>query len=531
MKRNLRILSLAAFLLGTQVMQAQTGRYFEEVFTAVSKQSNITYGTNFYFTPPITVDPMNPQQGPLPMDVYTPTGDAETGRPLVIYLHTGNFLPQYFNGSPTGSRNDSSNVEICNRFAKRGFVAASISYRLGWDPLNSSADVRRGTLLNAVYRALHDAKTAVRYFKKSVAEDGNPYGIDTNRIALFGQGSGGYIALAYNTLDRIEELQIEKFVDVNGNLYVNTALVGNIDGTGGIVNNYNHAGHSNEVSMVVNLTGALGDSTWLEAGEKPIVSFHCPNDGFAPFENGIVIVPTTGETVVPVSGSKYVIGKSNQLGNHDILRSAVFNDPYSQAANLRLASNHPLLNLNPDNYEGLYPFLRPTIAAPFQESSPWDFWDSTTVVNTVAAINAATGSSLNGVAIHLNNKGLNPDMSATKARTYIDTIMGYSVPRMIRVMELPGYEQLLSNGAVLDNDSKVIAYPNPSREQVTLRAPIGGALASYRLFDITGKEVASQFAINTKEITINRNNLTSGLYLVRFETQNGKTGTIQVMFE
>ena len=122
-------------------------------------------------------------------------------------------------------------------------------------------------------------------------------------------------------------------------------------------------------------------------------------------------------------------------------------------------------------------------------------------------------------------------MSATKARTYIDTIMGYSVPRMIRVMELPGYEQLLSNGAVLDNDSKVIAYPNPSREQVTLRAPIGGALASYRLLDITGKEVASQFAINTKEITINRNNLTSGLYLVRFETQNGKTGTIQVMFE
>jgi hypothetical protein len=283
--------------------------------------------------------------------------------------------------------------------------------------------------------------------------------------------------------------------------------------------------------MVVNLSGALGDSTWLEAGEKPIVSFHCPNDGFAPFENGIVIVPTTGETVVPVSGAKYVIGKSNLLGNHDAMRSAVFNDPYSQAANLRLASNHPLLNLNPDNYEGLYPFLRPTIAAPFQESSPWDFWDSTTVVNTVAAINAATGSSLNGVAIHLNNKGLNPDMSATKARTYIDTIMGYSVPRMIRVMELPGYEQLLSNGAVLDNDSKVIAYPNPSREQVSLRAPIGGALASYRLFDITGKEVASQFAINTKEVTINRNNLTSGLYLVRFETLSGKTGTVQVMFE
>jgi predicted peptidase len=213
MKKQLHKILLAAGVLSLQAGIAQTGRYFEEIFTSVNKESNIVYGTNFYFTPPITTNPAEPQQGPLPMDVYTPAGDTATKRPLAIYLHTGNFLPQFFNGGTGGSRSDSTNVEICNRFARRGFVAAAISYRLGWDPLNSSADVRRGSLLNAVYRAIHDAQTAVRYFKKSVAENGNPYGVDTNRIVLFGQGSGGYISLAYNSLDSIEELQIEKFVD------------------------------------------------------------------------------------------------------------------------------------------------------------------------------------------------------------------------------------------------------------------------------------------------------------------------------
>ena len=29
----------------------------------------------------------------LPMEVYQPTGDTETSRPLIIHMHTGTFLP------------------------------------------------------------------------------------------------------------------------------------------------------------------------------------------------------------------------------------------------------------------------------------------------------------------------------------------------------------------------------------------------------------------------------------------------------
>ena len=45
--------------------------------------------------------------------------------------------------------------------------------------------------MTAVYRAMQDCKAAVRYFKMSAQNMGNPYGIDTSKIVLSGQGSGG----------------------------------------------------------------------------------------------------------------------------------------------------------------------------------------------------------------------------------------------------------------------------------------------------------------------------------------------------
>jgi carboxylesterase type B len=115
------------------------------------------------------------------MDVYTPTGDTETDRPLIVYLHTGSFLPRYINQLPTGSKSDSATVEMCRRFAKKGYVVAAIGYRAGWNPASPSENTRKQTIIQAVYRSMQDAKTAVRFFRKSIAEESNPYGIRTRR--------------------------------------------------------------------------------------------------------------------------------------------------------------------------------------------------------------------------------------------------------------------------------------------------------------------------------------------------------------
>lgn len=252
----------------TQVV-AQT-RYLDDVFTRaqIQKSDDVEFGQNFYFLnyppAPSGTSSNNPQMGPLQMDVYTPPGsDTAQTRPLVVYLHTGSFLPKYFNGSPTGKNDDSTVVEMAYSFAQKGYVVAAINYRLGWNPLAPTQTERTQQILNAVYRAIHDAQTCVRFFKKDAATS-NTYKIDAQRIFLIGQGSGGYMSVSYPFLDKQSETELPKFLDGNGNSVIDPALVGYVDGTGGAVNNYNHPGYSNDVCMAVNLGGAMGDITWMD---------------------------------------------------------------------------------------------------------------------------------------------------------------------------------------------------------------------------------------------------------------------------
>ena len=100
-------------------------RYVDEVFSSVKVTSDVVYGVNatVLFLP--TVGEAIPI--PLTLDVYEPEGDTENSRPLVLVFHTGNFLPNVLNGQISGTKTDSSAVEICTQLAKRGYVAASVT--------------------------------------------------------------------------------------------------------------------------------------------------------------------------------------------------------------------------------------------------------------------------------------------------------------------------------------------------------------------------------------------------------------------
>ena len=47
--------------------------------------------------------------------------------------------------------------------------------------------------MKAAYRGIQDVKAAIRYLRMDY-ENGNTYGIDTSRIIIVGQGTGGWIA-------------------------------------------------------------------------------------------------------------------------------------------------------------------------------------------------------------------------------------------------------------------------------------------------------------------------------------------------
>ncbi|MEY2904452.1 MAG: hypothetical protein RJA52_468 [Bacteroidota bacterium] len=317
MKKNYTLL-LFFILTAVGLSNAQI-RYIEQVFSDVAVEKGVTYGTN------VSILTGAPAPLALKMDVYTPVGDTVSNRPVVVYLHTGSFLPPLISGGITGSLNDSTLVEICTRLAKMGYTAIAATYRLGWLPTAPDENVRRSTLLQAAYRGIIDARTCVRFLKKSVAEEGNPYQIDPDRIALWGQGTGGYISYGAAYLERYEELVVEKFINTQtGSPYVTLQVDGDPYGlTPSLLNVPNHPNYDSNIRLAVNMGGALGDINWVEDStdfDQPAsVGFHVVSDPFAPFGNGPVIVPTTREFVVNVAGTLTSTQRINDVGANDVL--------------------------------------------------------------------------------------------------------------------------------------------------------------------------------------------------------------------
>jgi Carboxylesterase family/Secretion system C-terminal sorting domain len=456
------------------------------------------------------------------MNIYQPDQliDNEESRPVIIFLHTGNFLPPIINGGITGSMIDSAGVNLCKQWAKRGFVAISADYRLGWNPISEDENIRRGTLLNAVYRSIQDTKMAVRFLKSNA----DSYNINPDQICLYGQGSGGYVVNAYVTLDNFLEYNLPKFIDTQTNFsYIQSSVVGAIDGYGGSLNLYRDNFVSSDIAFSANAGGALADSSWIDGGEPPHVSIHCVRDPFAPFDRGIVIVPTTNEDVVEVDGSNVMIDIYNQFGNNDIFASIPDgNDVYTDRARSLYGETIPYIYPDPNDEitinegnEGLFPVVLPisSLGVFANASDPWNWWDFNTLQAVVAATNIFTGG--NYSADTLNNNGLagNPLMSQEYGLTYIDTIQGYLIPRIVLALDLvTSIEEI--NGEKIE----VSVYPNPSANEVTVSIA-NKIIEAIELRDINGKLIINE-NVGKTAYKLNRE-LPKGLYNITLKLKEG----------
>ncbi len=363
------ILLTATLLLSMQLVQAQ--RYVSEIFSNVTVTQDVFYGVNATVLAVGMAGEAIPQ--PLVMDVYEPEGDTETARPVVIILHTGNFVPPAFNGGCTGTHKDADVIELANRLARMGYVACAADYRLGWDPTNTDQNVRVFTLINAAYRGVQDARTAIKYMKKIAGEAGNPYKIDVDKIALWGFGTGAYISYAAATLDTITDTWIPKFVTPLGPMIVeqiNGDL--NVDKVGIVPPGYpgfpegdtlcypNHVGYDGSFQLAVQLGGALGDTSWITPNDVPMISAHVLTDPFAPCEIGIVNVPPPiNLPVVEVMGPCTSIPIAVRKGVNDVFNVSYIDDisDYVSGINGDIQGFFPFTNSDPstgDNWSFSY---------------------------------------------------------------------------------------------------------------------------------------------------------------------------------
>jgi dienelactone hydrolase len=288
-------LSFAALFLGCQIVSGQT-RYLEQVFSNFTKQSDIKYGQ---------AKNENNQMQDLKLDIFLPDGDTETNRPVLILAHGGSFIG--------GNKEQEEVARFCKDFAKHGYVTASIQYRLA-NPLSFALGGSQAAI-NAAVSATMDGKAAVRFFRKSVAEDGNPYGIDPNRIYIGGSSAGGFLALHLAYLSSRDQLLEYGNAD-------------RLDAEGGPEGSSGNPGYSSNVQGVVNLCGALGKANWYDKAEPPLISVHGTVDGTVPYKRGLAA------NIARVEGS-YVIdslGKVRGLDTKLLTFPGADHVPYANGA-------------------------------------------------------------------------------------------------------------------------------------------------------------------------------------------------------
>ena len=257
---SLLLTSLA--LVGTAAAQdvpdapdAGPVRYLDPYFAGYEVTSDITYGS--------ARNEAGDMQS-LELDLYEPAGDPLAERPAIIWIHGGSFA----HGSKTGGFEQEQGREL----AKRGFVVASIEYRLASTPVNANFNDTESQI--AISRAWQDGRAAAEFLRTNAAA----YGIDPDVILVSGYSAGGVTA-------------------------ANMALLGNANNDVGTQDDPKH------IDGAIAYAGATL-SGFAQPGEGPILWFHGTSDNVVPYSMALdahnaALAVGIDSTMVPKAGATH----------------------------------------------------------------------------------------------------------------------------------------------------------------------------------------------------------------------------------
>ncbi|MBI2422810.1 MAG: alpha/beta fold hydrolase [Candidatus Hydrogenedentes bacterium] len=127
-------------------------------------------------------------------DLLVPT-DAGAGLlPAVLLVHGGGFTG--------GSRGSEDLLRYADALAREGYACFLMDYRVAGENPPAPAEYSGDALTRAAHAAFVDTKVALRHIRAKSAL----YGVDPNRIAVFGESAGAFAALAAGMTDAIDFL-------------------------------------------------------------------------------------------------------------------------------------------------------------------------------------------------------------------------------------------------------------------------------------------------------------------------------------
>ena len=252
MKKYILIISLAISYIQLSA-QCSSNRYLQPIFSNVTVTSGVQYGSATAYA---SLIPQN-----LYLDVYAPTGDTLSSRPLIVYAFGGGFL--------VGTRVDPPIPTYATYLAKCGYVVVSIDYRIGFNSADSQSAER------AVYRGVQDLRGAVRFLCQNYSQ----YKIDTTAIFLTGSSAGCFAGLHSTFLEQTDWPPC-----IHGTL-LEPGDLGCMD----CADNTNNNSRMPLIKGIINHWGAIFDTTYIRSTVKdnvPTISLQGDQDAIVPYNVG-----------------------------------------------------------------------------------------------------------------------------------------------------------------------------------------------------------------------------------------------------
>jgi len=512
-----KIYTLGLFLFCLTLQQTFAQRYVTEVFTddEITVEKDVIFGVNLsvfaqIFNP--AVDRHIPDT--LEADIYMPdlAMDEVQERPVIIINAAGNSLPKYVN-TCFGDKEDPFIIDIAQKMAKRGYVVFAFNARAGINPFAPTNDLFLASLVDDAVRKAIDYRTAARYLQRDIAEMGNTYGINKDQVIAWGTYVGTYAIAAAYTTDVAETETPSYFIqDANGE-FVNTfnlelagGLFGEVEGfdaNGNLSNipNYPEYVEDYPFDLVVGSRSVVLDTSTIQAGETPMISFINGNNILGNIETGPLALPATGEFCCNIFLSQVLQRQHDALGNVDVWKGVEFTDEIANTRSTYLPN--PALG----EIEGLF-----ALSGPSGNQTPWMWWDTT-------ACNAVNPD------INIDNLENQVGMSPEMGTAMVDTMIRYWTPRACVLFGWDCANAVVVGGSTSTKElavdpNRIQIAPNPSMGNLSFQTVEAYPMERIRIFNVTGSLIY-ETAVNNDRHTIDDVGLSSGIYFAKILFEDG----------
>lgn len=222
----------------------------------------------------------NPRQR---LDLYRPQEPSEEALPVIVFFHGGGWYQ--------GDKADGA-ARVMPFVSSGDYAAVSVGYRLS-DEATWPAQ-------------LHDSKAAIRWIKANADE----HGLDPDRLAVWGHGAGGHLALMLGMTG--DEPKLEGDLGPDDEVASEVAAVVNFFGVTdmmALVDQPSDFDRSSPEAPEARLLGgalpeneeqAIGASpvTYVSEGDPPVLTLHGDEDTVVPYDQAVrldVALTDTGE--------------------------------------------------------------------------------------------------------------------------------------------------------------------------------------------------------------------------------------------